>query len=144
VRHTNKIELHPSCGSHLDYVIDGRSLLVYLRSRGRKDTDFTSPFGRTTCEFESRVASWLLLREKPPFSTGRVPLLFCPTCADLGCGAVTVVIERIDDFFVWRDFGFEAPASESVDLTPYEHLRGFTFSQGDYTKTFSPFWRRAS
>jgi len=136
MRHTNKIELRPSVGSLLDYVIDGQSLLVHLRSRGCKDTDFTSPFGRTSCEFESRVAGWLLLRAKSDLRTGRIPLLFCPTCADLGCGAVTAAVEHIDDCFVWKDFGFETPTSESVDRERYEHVRGFTFIEYDYTETF--------
>src|SRR6478736_1306610 len=96
--HTNKIELRPGAGSVLDYIIDGRPLLMHLRSRGCKDTDFISPFGGS-CEFESRVASWLLLRSKAPFPNGRIPLLVCPRCGDLGCGAVTVAIERVDDCF---------------------------------------------
>ena len=39
--------------------------------------------------------------------------------------------------FVWKDFGFETPTSESVgDLERYEHVRGFTFSEHDHTETF--------
>jgi hypothetical protein len=136
MRHANKIELRPSVGSLLDYVIDGRPLVVHLRSRGRKDTDFISPFGVTSCGFESRVASWLLLRTKPDLPTGRIPLLFCPRCGDLGCGAVTAVVQQADHCFVWRDFGFETPTSDSVDRERYEHVRGFAFTEHDYTETF--------
>ena len=136
MRPANKIELLPTVGRLLDYVIDGRSMVLHLRSRGRKDTDFISPFGVTSCEQESRVASWLLLRSKSPLPTGRIPLLFCPRCADLGCGAVTAVVEHVDDCFVWKDFGFETPTSESVDLERYVQVRGFTFFVDDYTKTF--------
>src|SRR4051794_32715040 len=104
MRHPNTIVLSPGVGLLLDYVIDGRPLAVHLRSRGRKDTDFLSPFRSIPSEFQSNVANWLLLRAQPPFPSGRVPLLFCPACGDIECGAVTVSVERTDGVFQWKDF----------------------------------------
>ena len=48
----------------------------------------------------------------------------CPECGDLGCGAVTVVIERSGDKIIWRDFGFE---SNSDEVTPIRGYRDITF-----------------
>ena len=31
----------------------------------------------------------------------------CAECADLGCGAITVVIERGDGTVSWRDWGYQ-------------------------------------
>jgi hypothetical protein len=140
MRHANKIELCQRVGSLLDYVIDGRALAAHLHSRGHEAIDFVSPFGTTSREFESRVASWLLLRASPPLPTGRIPLMFCPRCGDLGCGAVSAVIERADGCFFWKDFGFESPTSDSVELKRYEHVRGFIFSEHDYTETFGRYF----
>lgn len=56
-----------------------------------------------------------LVGELPaPLPGGRVALYICAECGDLGCGGITVAIERTADTVVWRDFGYQN------DYEPFE------------------------
>lgn len=74
----------------------------------------------------SSFAKQLLLKEPSALESKRVPLYLCNCCADLGCGALTVKVEKIDGYFVWSSFGYE---------NSYE----FGFSQNDFMKRTGPF-----
>lgn len=71
-------------------------------------------------------AKQLLLKEQSELESKRVPLYVCNCCGDLGCGALTVKVEKIDGYFVWSDFGYE---------NNYEN----GFSQSDFMKRTGPF-----
>ncbi|MFH9431572.1 oxidoreductase [Streptomyces sp. NPDC017615] len=94
----------------VDFVVDGRPLLLRL-----SDLDAVSPLAADLppAVLDARVRA-LLLEDEPPLPGGRFVLYGCPECADLGCGAVTVVIERDGDDFRWRDFAWQT--GEHVDL----------------------------
>ena len=69
---------------------------------------------------------------------GRFPLYVCSECADLGCGALTVAVERQSDgdAVTWSDFRFEdgnTPLSEHPSLAG---LGPFTFSAERYEAAF--------
>lgn len=90
--------------------VDGR----LLRELFRPDLTDQGPAGQY---IPVLVHSWpvgmtddvrVLLGEMPAeLPSGRVPIYVCPQCGDLGCGAVTAVIERTPDTVVWRDFGWD-------------------------------------
>jgi hypothetical protein len=72
-------------------------------------------------------AKQLLLKEPSELESKRVPLYVCNCCADLGCGALTVKVEKTDGAFIWSDFGYE---------NNYEA----GFSQNEFMKRMGPFW----
>ncbi|MFF4018837.1 oxidoreductase [Streptomyces sp. NPDC001843] len=84
----------------LDFVVDGRPLLGRL-----SDLDAVSPLA---CDLPPAILTarvrGLLLETGAPLPGGRYVIYGCPECADLACGAVTAVIERDGDDYVWRDF----------------------------------------
>src|SRR5829696_1033621 len=91
--------------SYWEPTIDGKSLRSLL------DLGW-GPFGG---EFAPvLIHSWpvgmtedvrVLLGEHPPqLSDGRVLIYVCSECGDLGCGAVSMVVERNDAHVIWRDF----------------------------------------
>lgn len=94
-------------------LIDGRPLHEILADAwGHEFTDTTVgdtapvlihswPTGLT------KDASVLLGEAAPDLASGRVPIFICPECGDLGCGAITVVVERHRDTVIWRDFGWD-------------------------------------
>ena len=41
------------------------------------------------------------------FHDGRVGLLFCPSCGDLGCGALSAAVETSEDTVTWRDIDYQ-------------------------------------
>ena len=55
-----------------------------------------------------RVALRRLLGEaEPDAPDGRVSVYVCAECADLGCGAITVLVERDESAVSWRDWGYQ-------------------------------------
>ncbi|MFJ3659500.1 oxidoreductase [Streptomyces sp. NPDC090119] len=94
----------------VDFVVDGSPLLFRLA-----DLDAVSPLASDLppAVLDAQVRA-LLLEDEPPLPGGRFVLYGCPECADLGCGAVTVVIERDGDDYRWRDFAWQT--GEHVDL----------------------------
>ncbi|MGW4488073.1 hypothetical protein ACWEOE_30030 [Amycolatopsis sp. NPDC004368] len=98
---------------YLDFAVDGAPLGERLRALG---DDVIADAGFTL----------------PPFPDGRVPLYVCPECGDLGCGAVTAVIERTADEVVWRDFGRQTDYDPAVFFERYTGLGPFRFDRAQY------------
>src|SRR5438874_2606099 len=85
----------------LDYVIDGMSLHEQLGA------EKIGPLGFLLPEAEEETARRLLLEEEPDVDD-RVAVYVCPLDADLLCGAITAVIERVGDEIVWRDLAMSS------------------------------------
>jgi len=81
----------------------------------------------------------LLGAPAPPQLQGRTAMYVCAECGDLGCGAVTAVVEVGSCEVVWRDFGYQN------DYEPFAQdavLRGvgpFTFDRAAYSAVLSQF-----
>ena len=105
---------------YLDFVVDGTSLYDRLGLG-----DQVTPLGCWPLETERACLQQLLS------ASGRVPLYVCGECGDLGCGAVTALVERTRDGFVWRDFAFQNDAS-IVDADSYRAIGPFVFNKTDY------------
>src|SRR5258708_30214416 len=101
--------------SFLEFIIDGRPLLVHL---GSSDADFISRLGWGTLEAHRRGVEQLLLKAPPDAPSGGVLLLICPQCGHLDCGAFTARIEKTEHYFVWSGFAFENNSKE----TPIERF----------------------
>ncbi|GAB2817548.1 oxidoreductase [Streptomyces daliensis] len=120
----------------LDFVVDGRPLLSRL-----DDVDAVSPLaadlGPTV--FTAHVRS-LLLESEAPLDGGRHVLYGCPECEDLGCGAVTAVIEREGDgedggedaAVVWRDFAWQTDVKVDLERDGYPGIGPFRFRAREY------------
>jgi hypothetical protein len=88
-----------------DFVVDGVSLYDTLgRSRDLISALWNPP--EVPSEGD-RAIRRLLLADGGDASENRVSLFVCPECGDLGCGAITVRIERDDTGIVWRNIGYE-------------------------------------
>jgi len=70
----------------------------------------------------------LLLQAPGDFPNNRRALFICPECGDLGCGAISAVIEKVDATFVWREFGYENNWEDGVQRDEYNALGPFVFS----------------
>ena len=99
----------------LDFIVDGRPLLFQL-----SDLDAVSPLASDVppAIFTAQVRS-LLLEADAPLADGRYVIYGCPECADLACGAVTAVIERDGDDYVWRDFAWQTDEHADLELNGY-------------------------
>ncbi|BCL26304.1 oxidoreductase [Streptomyces aurantiacus] len=110
----------------VDFIVDGRPLLHQL-----SDLDAVSPLASDIppAIFTAQVRG-LLLEADPPLAGGRYVIYGCPECEDLGCGAVTAVIDRHGDDFVWRDFAWQTDEHPDLARNGYHGIGPFRF-RGD-------------
>jgi hypothetical protein len=113
---------------YLDFMIDGVSLRETL-----KTTNITS-LGWLPPPWAERSVLRLLGKEPPDFPDNRQSLYVCAECADPGCGAISVVVERQGDEIVWRDFGYQNNYDEAIDLESYKDVGPFRFNASAYAE----------
>ena len=109
----------------LDFVVDGQSLSELLG-------DHISCLGWLDAEQNAEAVGRLLLKESPDLPNNRNTLYICPECGDIGCGAVSLVVEWVGDNVVWRDFGYENNYEEIVHTEGFEEVGPFTFDRAEY------------
>ncbi|MFF7352254.1 MULTISPECIES: hypothetical protein [Streptomyces] len=112
----------------VDFVVDGRPLLFRL-----SDLDAVSPLASDIppAIFTEQVRA-LLLEAEPPLPEGRFVIYGCPECADLACGAVTAVIERDGEDYIWRDFAWQTEEHADLQLNGYHGIGPFRFHGAEY------------
>ncbi|MET7711780.1 oxidoreductase [Streptomyces sp. NPDC005407] len=110
----------------MDFIVDGRPLLFQLSG-----LDAVSPLASDVppAIFTAQVRT-LLLDAAAPLEGGRCVIYGCPECEDIQCGAVTAVIERDEDDFVWRDFAWQTSETADLELNGYHGIGPFRF-RGD-------------
>lgn len=114
----------------LDFVIDG----VPLSSR--LTVDSISPFGWLDAHEQEASIDRLLGQSPPDMPNGRNTLYVCAECADIGCGAVTLLIQSERGHIIWRDFGFENDYEDVVQTHDFQDIGPFTFDATQYDELF--------
>jgi hypothetical protein len=110
-----------------DFVIDGVPVSSMVR------IDVISPFGWAEVDDEELEALQRLLGRAPPdLPHGRTSLYVCPECGDLGCTAVSILVEFEPDRVVWKAFGYQNNYDGTVQLDPLSQLGPFIFRRPEY------------
>ncbi|MEU7298557.1 hypothetical protein AB0A76_36170, partial [Streptomyces exfoliatus] len=82
-----------------------------------------------------------LLDPTPSLADGRQVIYSCPDCEDLGCGAVTAVVERHDEdgsdgedggSIVWRDFAWQTGPTADPARDGYPGVGPYRFHGPTY------------
>jgi hypothetical protein len=133
---TSKLELiwnqRPGGGGatarrYLDFIVDNHSLFEMISD------DLIGRLGWGANEIERDAIDILLLKKQPDLPDGRCLLYVCPECGDIGCGALTVKIEKTSGHFVWKEFGYENNYDGRMPLLEeYKHIGPFFFDQHQY------------
>ena len=110
----------------LDFVIDGQSLSAVVG-------DQISCLGWFVPEENAKAARRLLLEEPADLPENRRTLYVCPECGDIACGAVSLVVERVENKIIWRDFGYENYEGV-VRGEGFEGVGPFVFDRSEYEK----------
>ena len=112
----------------VDFIVDGRPLLFQL-----SDLDAVSPLASDVppAIFTAQVRS-LLLEAEAPLPGGRYVVYGCPECEDLACGAVTAVIRKDGDDYIWRDFAWQTDEHADLELNGYHGIGPFRFRGTEY------------
>ncbi len=120
-------------GEWLDFVVDGVSMHDTLSI---SDNHNVGVLGWIPPESEDAHVRRLLLDEPSHLETGRIELYVCRVCADIGCGAVTCLVEARNDRIVWRDFGkelnYHLDDKEPLVYEPYESIAPIEFDGAQY------------
>lgn len=115
---------------YLDFVIDGVPLSSLL------DADFISPFGWFDADEQEPIIARLIGEKPPNLAHSRTSLYICPECGDLGCGAITLSIERGPGVIIWKNFGFQNSYDDDVHTVGFEDIGPFTFDGRHYHELF--------
>ncbi|AVX25339.1 hypothetical protein DND58_19960 [Pseudomonas syringae pv. pisi] len=117
--------------SYLDFRIDGCSVLDMLTSADGGHSDFMTPFASGFAQQNQAFVADLLCWDLPEGRAARVIIYICPECADIGCGAYSVEVERSDTGIVWDSFayenGYESPR-------PISGIGPFVFDSDEYRR----------
>jgi hypothetical protein len=109
---------------YLDFVVDGESLSEKIGG------DLASCLGWFLPKENERVVNQIMLKADSELPDNRYLLYVCPECSDISCGAVTAVIERVDDNIIWRDFGFQNDYEN--EIRPIKEVDEFVFDRAQY------------
>lgn len=115
---------------YLDFVIDGATLSSLLNA------DFISPFGWLNASEHEASIKRLLRKSPPDMAQARTSLYICPECGDLGCGAVTLLVQREANAIIWKDFGVQNNYDDAVHTEGLENIGPFTFDGRQYHELF--------
>jgi len=123
---------YQSVRRYVDFVVDGRSLGQSMKTAGY---DLVSVF---TAEWENscleEAKQRLLLQRDSDFPGDRRSLYVCGECGDLGCGAVSIIVEFQDESVIWRNFGYENTWEEIVHFEKLQDIGPFRFPLVSYRK----------
>jgi hypothetical protein len=139
VLHDGNVTRHPK--SHfLDLVVDGRSLRAVAATPGPECvTELNRPW---LPGVPAAVETFLGRRPGEFLPPGRISLLVCAVCGDLGCGALTASLDVRAAEVTWSDFLWE---DGIVEPLPVEHLdQPVTFDRAHYEAAFADAYERVA
>ncbi len=128
------------------FMIDGRPLVSHVAALDEDATlgadvsiadgawaDLALPLVRSLHAVRLSDPEWADVLE-----AGRFPLYVCSECADLGCGAFTVAVERElhEGAVTWSEFRFENGYTAPSEHPSLAGLGPFTFSAEQYDAAF--------
>lgn len=116
----------PGAIHFVDIWVDGRSLYDLFAQK----LDFISCLGWGNEAFQKQNIARLLCQSESDFSNYRNSIYICPACADLGCGAISVLIERKDNIVSWSEIGMQNNFLDSIHY--YKEIKTFYFDYEQY------------
>ncbi|MFZ6027283.1 MAG: hypothetical protein ACOYYS_06180 [Chloroflexota bacterium] len=115
--------------NYLEFMIDGQCMSDYINTG-----DYIGCLGWLPIEFERLLLGGLLLECPSVLGSTRYPIYICPECGDMGCGAITVEIEKISEGYIWKSFGYENDYDRTMrDVESYKGVGPFQFRAAEYS-----------
>jgi hypothetical protein len=113
----------------LDFIIDGQSLAEQTRH------DLVSVLCKEWLpEERERSVRRLLGGEAADFADERRSILVCAECGDIGCGAVSAVVDFSDQTALWREFGYQNNYEPEIHDEHLKNIGPFVFDLNDYKR----------
>lgn len=122
----------------LDFLVNGEDLARKVQSAGYDLISCLWLDNATAAPESVKAAQRLLGRVAGDAPHGRVTVHVCAECGDLGCGAITVRLEVIEDRVVWDDWGYQNNDEDEIfDLDDVRGLCRFVFDRPEYEHVLS-------
>ena len=113
--------------------MNGQSLWEAL---GKKHDIVSVVCAEFSVEETAKAVNRLLLADAADLPKDRRSLFICPECGDLGCGALTLEVDKENGQIAWKNFGYENNWEDKVELSAYAEIGPFTFDAEKYERTF--------
>lgn len=128
-----QVSLNKTERNYLDFIVSGQPLKTLLNL---EKSDLITPFGwGDNKEYTKQILRIFRLQEKSNLQSGRIMLYVCPECGDIGCGAITALIQDLGDRIIWKDFGYETDSGEVMEK--YSDIPQVEFERQSYFQAFS-------
>lgn len=111
-----------------DILIDNKSIFDELES----DDNNACIFGfYNDKNLNIDIVNQFLKTKDSELQTGRIMLLVCRECGDIGCGAITLEVQKNEDSYVWKNFAHENDSFELIE-TDFLDIEPKEFSKNEY------------
>ena len=119
----HKITLKPATWKdrkYLEIEVDGKLLAHYFAGGSGAHPSQLSAVGwsSSSTRVVDTVVAQLLGNERSVLESGRVPVLVCEECGDIGCGAFAVRVSFAEAVVRWSDWAYEngRESAQQVEL----------------------------
>lgn len=114
---------------YFEILVDGKPLAQHFVGRSGAHPSEISPLGWVTADKSHQVETVeeFLSGNSTQLESGRVPVLVCDHCGDIGCGAITVRISRVGDLIKLSDWNRETNYEPPYGLEWPEQPKEFVF-----------------
>ena len=116
----------------LDFVVDGQSLWELVGKLRDTVSILCQEYSRGET---TKAVGRLLLTEEADHPNDRRSFFICAECGDLGCGAITALVERQGNAVTWKTFGYQNNYEETIWIDDYKAVGPFTFDAAVYGQT---------
>jgi hypothetical protein len=122
-----------------DVAIDGRKLQEHFVGRGGVHPSQLFALGWNGAQVDAQHEDFerFLARRASTLLSGRVPVLVCEECGDIGCGAIAVRIEGNGSFVSWSDWAFENGYEPARPLDWSTYPKAFQFDLTEYEEALT-------
>jgi len=136
----NEIAIVARAGApRFDIFVDGRRLAEHFVGRRGAHPGNVVPLGWGTADrdVERQTIEQLLGLAPSRLASGRIAILVCEQCGDIGCGALAVRIARRDGVVTWTDWAYENGYEPASELSWPTYPESFEFDLKQYERAFS-------
>ena len=112
-----------------DIIVDGKSLFDQFVGA---ESDLASIFGfYNDSNLNIQIVDEFLTIKKSELESERIMLFVCRECGDIGCGAITVEIEKTENSYIWKNYAWDNGYEEILknDLIDFQILE---FNKSEY------------
>ncbi len=119
---------------YFEIEIDGQPLQQHFAGRLGAHPSQLSPLGWSSASgtYRAKVVAQFLTETPSDLESGRIPVLVCEDCGDVGCDAFVVRVVREGELIKWIDWAIENGIEPAREVTWPTRPGDFTFDRREY------------